>query len=121
MAADASLLLAEPLVFGRTAMGERLTCGNFRDRIEVRRDGACLFLDAMTLEGDIAAHLALPAVAAGAGAMVSLLYVAKNAEAHLPAPRYLRREEGPQGLLHEKLARHSAELQLHRAARRKFH
>jgi urease accessory protein len=89
MAQDAKVLLAEPLVFGRAAMGETLNNATFHDRIEIRRNGALLFLDALRLEGDIAAHLARPAVANGAGAMVTLVYVAKDAEAHLDPLRDL--------------------------------
>ncbi|MBK5933936.1 urease accessory protein [Rhodovulum imhoffii] len=87
MAEDATLVMAEPLVFGRAAMGERLTCGNFSDRIELRRNGNLLFLDAMMLEGDIAARLARAAIADGAGAMATLLYSAPDAETQLPRIR----------------------------------
>ena len=83
MSADARVMLAEPLIFGRAAMGERLRTGWFRDRIEVWRGGAPLLVDAMALEGDMAGHLDRPHVADGAGAMVSLLYVAPDAAAHL--------------------------------------
>lgn len=89
MASGARLLLAEPLVFGRIAMGETLADAWFRDRIDVRRGGERLFLDAMTLTGDVAAHLAHPLIAGGAGAMVTLLFVAPEAEAHLAPVRAL--------------------------------
>ncbi|MHA6326356.1 urease accessory protein UreD [Roseivivax sp. CAU 1753] len=87
MAQDATLLMVEPLVFGRTAMGETLTDASLHDRIEIRRAGVPLFTDAMRLEGDIAAHLARPFVAAGACAMAALVYVATDAEGQLPAIR----------------------------------
>lgn len=87
LAADAQLLLGEPLVFGRAAMGERLTGAHFRDRIEIWRGDDCLFVDAMTLTGDIDAHLARPTIANGAGAMALLVYVAPDAEAQLPKLR----------------------------------
>lgn len=83
MEAGAALLVAEALVFGRAAMGETLREASFRDRIEIRRAGKLVFLDAMHLEGDLAAQLARPTVAAGAGALVSLVYIAPDAEAHL--------------------------------------
>lgn len=85
----ASLLLVEPLVFGRAAMGEVLSAINFRDRIEVRRAGRPIYLDAINLEGDASAHLAAPHVAAGAGALATLVYVAPDAEAHLARLRAL--------------------------------
>ena len=83
LADDASLLLVEPLVFGRAAMGEALRHVNFRDTIRVNRAGRPHFLDAMTLRGDVTAHLAAQHVAAGAGALATLIYVAPDAEARL--------------------------------------
>lgn len=80
---EARLLMVEPIVFGRTAMGETLTEGHFRDRIEVSRDGQPLYRDALRLKGDIAAKLARAGTAQGAAAMASGLYVAPNAEAML--------------------------------------
>lgn len=83
IALGASCLLVEPLVFGRAAMGETLRDGWFRDRITVTRGGAPLFEDRTLLTGDIAAHLARPHVAAGAGAMALAVFVGAEAEAHL--------------------------------------
>ena len=85
MAASSRLLLVEPLVFGRAAHGERLDDAWFRDRIEVRRDGDPVFLDAMAFAGDVRSHLARRHVAAGAGAMASLLLISPDAE--LPLTR----------------------------------
>lgn len=79
----AQLLLVEPLVFGRAAMGERLSHAIFHDRIEIRRGATPLFLDAISLVGDVAAHLARPVIADSAGAMATLLYVAQDAETFL--------------------------------------
>lgn len=80
---DASLLMVEPLVFGRLAMGEHLTDADFKDRIEIHRNGQIAYLDAINLQGNVAAHLARTNVAAGAGAMVSLIYVARDAQAQM--------------------------------------
>jgi urease accessory protein len=79
----AAMLLVEPLVFGRAAMGEVLRSGLFRDRIEIRRAGALVHLDAVTLRGDIAGHLARPHVAAGMGAMATLVLAAPGAASAL--------------------------------------
>ncbi len=89
LAPDARLLLCEPLVFGRTAMGETLTAARLNDRIDVTRDGVPLFRDAAHLSGDIAAHLARPFTANGAAALACVLYVAADAEAHLDPVRAL--------------------------------
>jgi urease accessory protein len=81
---DASeLTLVEPLVFGRAAMGETLSDAQFQDNIAINRSGTPLFLDRMTLTGDIAAHLAGPSIADGAGALATVVHVSSNAESHL--------------------------------------
>src|SRR6056297_1328080 len=95
----ARLLMVEPIVFGRTAMGETLTEGHFRDRIEVNRTGQPIYRDALHLSGDIAAKLARSAVAGGAVAMASLLYVAPDAPAHLDRVRAYLGEWGAASLL----------------------
>ncbi|WP_294620222.1 urease accessory protein UreD [uncultured Roseovarius sp.] len=87
LSATARLLMVEPVVFGRAAMGETVTAGHFKDRIEVTRAGCPLYRDALRLKGDIAAKLAGPGTAQGAAAMASGLYVAPNAEAMLDAVR----------------------------------
>ena len=83
----AELLMVEPVVFGRTAMGERLTQGLFRDRIEITRANRPLYLDGVSLRGDIAAQLEAPAIAGGAMAVASVLYVAPDAARFLQAVR----------------------------------
>lgn len=85
----ASLLLVEPLVFGRAAMGEVLCQGSFTDRIDIRRKGQPLYLDAMTLQGDIAGHLTTSSIADGAGALASVVFVAPDAGRHLAPVRSL--------------------------------
>nr|WP_096707644.1 urease accessory protein UreD [Phaeobacter gallaeciensis] len=90
--ANSRLLLCETLVFGRAAMGEKLTKAHLNDRIDIRRAGHPLFLDTIRLQGDVAAHLAKPATAGGAGAIATLVYVAPDAQGRL-AP--LRAQLGP--------------------------
>lgn len=82
---DARLLFVEPLVFGRTAMGETLRNARFRDGVAINRASAPLFRDAMRLSGDVTAHL--DRTAAGAGALASVVLVAPNAEAKLASVR----------------------------------
>lgn len=88
MEEDARILLVEPLVFGRTTRGESLTDATLHDRIEIRRDGIPHFLDAVRMEGDLAAQLAHSNVAAGALSIALVLYVAPDAEAHLAPIRH---------------------------------
>jgi urease accessory protein len=71
LAPDASLLLAEGVVFGRSAMGETLAHGHFFDRWRVRRDGALIFAESLRLDDAIAEQLRQRAVAGGAVAIAS--------------------------------------------------
>lgn len=89
LAADARLLMVEPLVFGRLAMKETLRNIAFRDCIDIRRAGMPLYLDRLQLAGDATAHLARPMIAGGAGAMATLVYAGPDAEAYLDAVRRL--------------------------------
>lgn len=75
----ASLFMVEPLVFGRTAMGEVLSDAHFRDRIEIHRDGTPLYLDAITLKGDVTGHFAGAEIAQGARAMATIVLVSDTA------------------------------------------
>ncbi len=96
LARDASFLGVETLVFGRAAMGESVAGGRVRDVIRIRRDGRLLLHDAVRLNGAIAEHLARPAVAAGARAVATLIYVAPEAEAFVERARaalYERRDD----------------------------
>ncbi|WP_242494188.1 urease accessory protein UreD [Salipiger sp. IMCC34102] len=77
------LFLAEAVVFGRKLSGERLDRVTFTDRIQVTRDGVPLLTDATRIDG--ADTLARPGVAAGAGAMATLVVV-DEAAAALVAP-----------------------------------
>lgn len=101
LSGEARLLAVEPLVFGRAAMGERLTQGRFTDRIEIDRDGRPLILDAIRLHGDIDAHLARKTVCDGAGAMATLVYIAPDAQAQLASVRgMLNPVQGGASLVH---------------------
>ena len=73
LAGDARLLLAEAVVFGRTAMGETVQAGRLFDRWRVRRDGRLIFADTLRLDDMIAAQLAHRAVAAGGCAIATIL------------------------------------------------
>jgi urease accessory protein len=55
--------------------------GALSDRVTLRRGGALVFADRISLTGDIAATLARPATGAGAGAVASLLSVGPDAAA----------------------------------------
>lgn len=94
MAADAELVMVEPVVFGRRAMGETSVSGTFRDRITLTRDGKPVFRDRIDLTGHISAHLNRPAIAAGMTALASALYAGPRAEALLPILRTVLPDTG---------------------------
>jgi urease accessory protein len=75
LAADASLLLCEIVVFGRAAMGERMLNGEFVDRWRLRRGGRLVFAENIRLDGDIGEKLTRFAVAKGAAAIGTALIV----------------------------------------------
>jgi urease accessory protein len=73
--ATASLLLCEIVVFGRTAMGERMEQGEFVDRWRLRRGGKLVFAETVRLDGNIGAKLARSAMARGGAAIGTALIV----------------------------------------------
>lgn len=99
LAPDASVLVVEPVIFGRTAMGEVLSHGIFRDRITISREGVPLYHDALHLSGDIAAQLTHPVITKGMGAMCSLTFVSAMAGAHLDPLRDMMPATGGVSLL----------------------
>jgi urease accessory protein len=70
-----SLVLAEAVVFGRAAMGERVEAGRLFDRWRVRRAGRLIFAETVKLNCTIARTLGRSAVAAGATAVATVLIV----------------------------------------------
>jgi urease accessory protein len=86
LAEDASVLMAEAIVFGRSAMGEAVRTGSFIDRWRVQRGGKLVFAETVRLDGKIAARLAEPAVAGGSIALATVLIAPAN-EGHVEAIR----------------------------------
>ncbi len=70
-----SLLLAELIIFGRSAMGEAVIKGKLRDRWHVRVGGALVFAETIRLDGAIANSLAQRAVTSGGVAVASVLKI----------------------------------------------
>ena len=75
LAESASLLLCEIVVFGRSAMGERMRHGEFVDRWRLRRGGRLVFAETVRLDGDIGEKLAGSAIAKGGVAVGTALIV----------------------------------------------
>jgi urease accessory protein len=79
LADGASLLLCEIVVFGRSAMGERMEQGAFVDHWRVRRGGRLIFAETVRLEGDIGKKLGQAAIANGGVAIGTALMVPGDA------------------------------------------
>lgn len=85
--ATATLLAAEAVVLGRTAMGESLRDILFTDTWRIRRDSRLVFADNTRLDGDAETVMAGKATGGGAGAFATVLLVAPQAEAALETAR----------------------------------
>ena len=83
----ARMLACESLVFGRHAMGESVRSGAVFDAWRVRCGGRLVFADTLRLDGDIAENLQRPAVAAGAGALASVIYAGQRGDRLVDALR----------------------------------
>ena len=88
LAYDASLIIAEAVVFGRAAMGEAIRLGFFADRWRLKRGGRLVYADSARLDGTIADKLAQAAVTRG-GVAIATMLVAPGGEAALSAVRAL--------------------------------
>jgi urease accessory protein len=75
LADGASLLFCEMVVFGRTAMGERMRQGSFVDRWRVRLGGKLVYAETIRLTGDIGEKLSQLAIGKGAAAIATALIV----------------------------------------------
>lgn len=84
---DARLLACEATVFGRTAMGETVGKGYFRDDWRISIDGRFAFADGLLIDGAIQERLDRPAIAQGGRALATVLYVGADAESMLPSAR----------------------------------
>lgn len=87
MAADATLTLLEPLILGRTAMGERVATGHLTDHWRIRRAGRLVHAEALRLGPSPADTAARPFALGGARAMACLVHLAPDAEDLLPRAR----------------------------------
>jgi urease accessory protein len=86
--AQARLVAAGMLVFGRRARGERFATGLFRDRLEVRVGGRLVWADALHL-AEPGALLDAPFAFAGAAALATCIYLAPDAKRRIGLARDL--------------------------------
>ena len=88
LAHGASVLLAEGIVFGRSAMGETVTCGHMFDRWRVRVGGELVFAETTRLDGEIAQRLSETAIAAAGAAVASVLKLPGDEDGRCGDPRH---------------------------------
>ncbi len=89
LAAGATLLAVEMVIFGRGAMGENVRRGALHDAWRVKRDGRLAFADTTRVTGAVADALDRGATLDGMRAVAMLLYVAPDASARLDEVRGL--------------------------------
>ncbi|MGR3500879.1 urease accessory protein UreD [Pseudaestuariivita sp.] len=94
VAEGGTLLVVEPMVFGRAAMGERLRALDLVDRIDITRAGAPVFADRTRLVGDVQAILQRPGVADGMAAQAAVILISPEAGRLLAPLRQLMPRTG---------------------------
>ncbi len=81
LAQSAKLLVAEMIVFGRSASGETVHEGSLADRWQVRRGGRLIFAENLRLDGPVSERLSEAAVAGGRIALGTVLIAPGDARA----------------------------------------
>lgn len=94
LAAGGEALIAEATVFGRSAMGEQVGRGSFRDRWRVRVGGRLVHAEEYAAGPDVQATLDEPAALGSARAVATVLLVSEHAEAWLEPVRAIIGEQG---------------------------
>lgn len=87
IAPGASVTICESVVFGRTAMGERVAIGAFEDCWRIKRGVKLIFADTTRLDGKIESLLAKAAIANGASCIATILHIAPDADARREVAR----------------------------------
>ena len=87
LASSSKLLANETVIFGRTAMGERVRSGLFQDIWQVYRNGDLVHADATSISGPINVIAKHPSTLGGNHAISTVLYVADDAAAKLDQVR----------------------------------
>jgi urease accessory protein len=89
LAVDAEFLAVEAIILGRTARGECVENGLFRDRWRIRRGGRLIHAEEVRIAGEISRLGEQTAVLSGKVAFATVFYTGPQAEAFLPRLRPL--------------------------------
>jgi urease accessory protein len=100
---DATFLMVEPIIFGRTASGEVVRSGHFKDRVRITCDGQPVYCDGIDMSGDMTAALDRSAVANQSRAIASMVFVGACAANTLPEVRRLLPETAGASLISDTL------------------
>jgi urease accessory protein len=73
LAEDARLVMLEPIVFGRTGMGESVNRGVLHDHWRIRRNGKLIYAEGTRIDGAVSQELNEAAVANGGVAIATAL------------------------------------------------
>ncbi|MGI9522884.1 MAG: urease accessory protein UreD [Hyphomicrobiaceae bacterium] len=91
---SARALIAETLILGRQAMGEKLNSVELRDTWRMRRDGRLVFAENTRVDSDALSRSGTHAITGGATVLATVLYVAPDAEAKHLALRRVHEAQG---------------------------
>ncbi|MEM1366139.1 MAG: urease accessory protein UreD [Pseudomonadota bacterium] len=90
---SARLLMVEPVVFGRRAMGKDMITGSFTDRWRIHRDGKLVHAEGFAVAGDVGGQLAAPFATGENTAMATIALFAPDADAQIEALQNLFRQK----------------------------
>ncbi|WP_375260532.1 urease accessory protein UreD [Palleronia sp.] len=102
LAPDAELLVVEPLLFGRLAMGETVRRADLRDDWRLSRGGRLIHAEALRLATDDLPY-ELAGVAGGACALATVVFISARSEGMLPNVRRIIGQSGGASVMGERL------------------
>lgn len=94
LTATSRLLMVEPIVLGRTAMGEHVHQGALQDHWRIHRQGQLIHAEAFHLGGAIADQIQSVALTHTQVAMAGFVLIGADAEQHLTAARACLGDQG---------------------------
>jgi urease accessory protein len=94
LAAGAEVLVAEAIIVGRKAHGEKVSRAMLRDRWRIQQGGRIVHAEELALGPDVAAQLAARAGGNAAAAFATVMLIAEEAEAWLEPAREIIGDAG---------------------------
>lgn len=94
IAPDSEVLVVEPIVIGRQAMGEKVSSGIFKDHWRIHQNDRLVHAEDFLLENEISSQLAQPFITNGHEVFATILLISAKAEGQLETVRELIGETG---------------------------